>query len=125
MNIIAIGQGDSPTNYLTQFDSTRIKKMRPLGQDRDADDIVWEDGFDDAGLWTAAGPSGDYEVSGWSIGSTTNGWHFGTGDDMGTDGDFARFVNGDPTAAPAPIEDGPFTLTYDMPIDITGIPAFK
>ncbi|MDA7804316.1 T9SS type A sorting domain-containing protein [Crocinitomix sp.] len=94
-----------------------------INADRAADDIIWEDGFDDAGVWTAEGPSGDYEVSGWSIGATTNGWYFGTGDDMGTDGDFARFVNGDPIADPAPIEDGPFTLTYDMPIDLTGIPA--
>ncbi|MDA7804317.1 hypothetical protein N8987_07090 [Crocinitomix sp.] len=123
MNAIAIGQGDSPSNYLTQYDSTRIKKMRPLGQDRAADDIVWEDGFDDAGVWTAAGPSCDYEVSGWSIGSTTNGWYFGTDDDMSTEGNFARFINGDPSEEPDPIEDGPFTLTYALPIDLTGIPA--
>lgn len=76
---------------------------------------VWEDGFETPGDWTAAGPSGDYEEWGWSIGSSTNDW-YGFDPDMGTTGNFARFRNGEPGDE---IENGPFTLEYNLPIDVS------
>lgn len=105
------------------FLKTNVANRTGIVEDRAADDIIWEDNFDDAGVWTAAGPSGDFTISGWSIDNTTTGWYFGETDDMGTEGNFARFVNGDPTGLPAPIEDGPFTLTYNLGINLVGVPA--
>lgn len=104
--------------------SENERRFNAVGADREADAVIWENGFEDAGEWTAEGPSGDYLVSGWSIGASTTGWYFGEDDDMGTSGNFARFVNGDPTGGgDDPIENGPFTLTYNMSIDLTDIPA--
>ncbi len=110
------------------FVKDNVANRAGLTEDREADDIVWEDDFSDASNWVADGPAADYDLNGWSIGSTTWGWYFGDGDDMGTTGDFARFVNGDPRATPdpdlgLPVEDGPFTITYDGSIDLDGVPA--
>ena len=101
----------------------RVASRPGLTDERAADDIIWENDFADPADWIAAGPAAT-EDNGWTIGTTTTGWYFGTDDDMGTDGNFARFANGDPnTGDPAVIEDGPFTLTYNGTIDLSGIPA--
>ena len=130
--LLTTGIVNAQTNGVKSADAAQITtsfnksvKNRPgIGGDRAADDIIWEDGFEDAALWTAAGPSGDYSISGWTIGTETNGWYFGGApSDMGTTGSFARFVNGDPGAAPFPIEDGPFTMMYNETIDLSGVPA--
>lgn len=130
--LLTAGFANAQTDGVKSTDAAQITttfkksiKNRPVvGDDRAADDIIWEDGFDVPGDWTAAGPSGDFAVSGWTIGTETNGWYFGDApSDMGTTGNFARFVNGTPGGAPAPIADGPFTMTYNMPIDLTGVPA--
>ncbi len=94
-----------------------------ISQDRAGGDVIWSDDFSVASDWTAAGPSTDYESNGWSIGSNTNGWFFPNTGDMGTTGDFARFVNGDPDIPGDVVQNGPFTLTYNNTIDLTGIPA--
>jgi hypothetical protein len=90
-------------------------------------DIVWSNGFDDATEWDGNSPAGagdSLTEHGWSIGSDVSAsWAFNPGD-MGTTGDFAIFINNDPTASPATqLQDGPFTLTYTGSIDLTGIPA--
>lgn len=90
--------------------------------DRDADDIIWISEFDDPEEWTSAGPSTDFLTNGWSIDNTLTGWYYGETGDMGTDGNFARFVNGDPNLGEH-INSGPFTLTYNETLDLSGIPA--
>ncbi len=80
---------------------------------------VWSDDFSEAGNWVAAGPVGANPPEfGWSIGATTNSWYTGFNATMGTTGTFARFRNGTTTTF---VEDGPFTLTYDGTIDLTGV----
>lgn len=91
--------------------------------DRAAGDTVWSNDFSVAADWTAAGPSSNFTTNGWSIGNTTNGWFFANTGNMGTSGDFARFVNGDPNVAGDVVQSGPFTLEYSTPIDLTGVPA--
>lgn len=82
---------------------------------------VWSDDFSDESNWVAAGPSGANPPEfGWSIGATTNSWYTGFNANMGTTGTFARFRNGNTTVF---VEDGPFTLTYDGTIDLTGVPV--
>ena len=85
-------------------------------------DVIWSNEFEDAGEWTAAGPGSDYEHNGWSLGTTvSNSWAFDTGD-MGTSGNFARFVNNDGSQG-TQINDGPFTLTCTETINLTGVEA--
>lgn len=91
---------------------------------RDAGDTIWIDGFEDPGNWEFIPPSGtpDPEENGWSIGNESNSWW--TTQAMDTEGNYARFVNGDPTVdPPTHIEDGPFIYLYDGTIDLTGVPA--
>ena len=100
-----------------------VERPATIHQDRAAGDIIWSNDFSNAAEWTPDGPSTNYETNGWSIGSSTTGWYFGTNNDMGTTGEFARFVNGDPNVTGSVIENGPFTLEYTGTIDLTGIPA--
>ncbi|MFD1552109.1 hypothetical protein [Putridiphycobacter roseus] len=60
---------------------------------------------------------------GWPLGATTNGFYFNNSSNMGTTGDFARFVNDDTNIAGDVIQNGPFTLEFTMPINLTGIAA--
>ncbi|UKN02604.1 T9SS type A sorting domain-containing protein [Paracrocinitomix mangrovi] len=118
------GQLSAEKTIVTEFIPTQSE--RPVSQvsDRNIGDIIWSDDFSTPANWTAAGPSTNFLDNGWSIGTTTLGWYFGTSGDMGTSGNFARFVNGDPTGSgPAVINNGPFTLEYNSTIDLTGIPA--
>ena len=86
-------------------------------------DTVWENEFEDATEWVAAGPGNAYETNGWSIGATVaNSWRYSSGGDMGTSGEFARFANNDPTQGNQ-VNAGPFTLTYTGSIDLTGVPV--
>ena len=131
--ILASGVASAQNSDLTRFkqtpsfvtDAVPSETVRPgLTFDRAADDTVWINNFDDPADWTAAGPSGDFDINGWSIGTATNSWVGAITADMGTDGNFARFANGDPTDNdPAVVNDGPFTLTYTGSLDLTGIPA--
>lgn len=101
--------------------SNEFSKLRATG------DVIWIDDFSIPANWNATGPSTDSVQNGWSIGLAVHGWYFsGFGGDMGTSGNFARFVNGDPTV-PNVVEDGPFTLEYNNPIDLSGIvsPIFE
>ena len=111
-------------NYSKGFS---LDENRPviLNQDRAAGDVIWSNDFSTAADWTAAGPSTDYNINGWSIGTMTHGWYFGgnNSSDIGTTGEFARFINGDPNTAGDVVEDGPFTLAYNGTIDLTGVPA--
>ncbi|MFK8038945.1 MAG: T9SS type A sorting domain-containing protein [Crocinitomicaceae bacterium] len=109
----------------TDINTSLVPVIRPsiIGQDRAAGDIIWSNDFSVAADWTATGPSTDYTVNGWSIGNTTNGWFFSNTGNMGTTGDFARFVNGDPNLAGDVIQNGPFTLEYSTPINLAGIPS--
>ena len=102
-----------------------VTNVRPaMHSERAADDIIWEDNFDDPGLWIAEGPSADYDINGWSIGTATNSWWGGMEADMLTAGNFARFANGDAgDDDPAVIADGPFTLTYSETFDLSAVPA--
>ena len=107
---------------------TNNEDIRPTAgvnqmQDRAPGDIAWDSDFETASDWTATGPSTDYTTNGWSIGGDTHGWFFGPTGNMGTSGDFARFVNGDPNITGDVIEAGPFTLEYNNSIDLTGVPA--
>lgn len=100
-------------------------EQRPITfnmEDRVGGDIVWVDSFNVASDWTAAGPASDYEINGWSISDATGGWYFPNSGDMSTQGNFARFVNGDPNSD-TEVENGPFTLEYNNVIDLTGIAA--
>lgn len=122
--ISAFGQVTTTATHKVDYTTVMPDRAdeRPLGAtERAAGDIIWEDGFETPSDWTAAGP-GTPPENGWSIGTTTNGWYFGTGDDMGTTGNFARFSNSDGTAADVGVvEDGPFTLTYNSSIDLSGV----
>jgi len=126
---IVIGQvkGTFPTQEKIYELKTNNENIRPTGssqaQDRAPGDIAWSSDFSVAADWTAAGPSTDYTTNGWSIGSSTNGWYFPNTGDMGTTGDFARFVNGDPNVVGDVIENGPFTLEYNGTIDLSTVPA--
>ena len=93
-----------------------------LLEERAAGDVIWSHDFTNASQWTAAGPSSNYAINGWSIGTAVNGWYFGPGGGgMGTTGNFARFVNGDPTMGGSVINNGPFTLTYNGVIDLSTV----
>lgn len=82
---------------------------------------VWFNGFEEVSEWTAAGPAGANPPEfGWSIGTATNSWYNGFQANMNTSGSFARFRNGTTTTA---VADGPFTLTYNGTIDLTGVPV--
>lgn len=94
---------------------------------RDVDDTAWIDGFEDAELWEFIAPDGvgsiDSSANGWSIGNSDNSWY--GFDDMDTEGNYARFVNGDPTVDPGTfIEAAPWVFMYtgDIP-DLTDVPA--
>ena len=81
---------------------------------------VWVDDFSTAANWTAAGPVGANPPEfGWSIQSTISSWYTGFQNNMNTTGTFAHFRNGTTTTAVA----GPFTLTYNGTIDLTGVPV--
>lgn len=89
-------------------------------------DVIWLNEFSDANDWTAAGPGANYTENGWSIGTTTNSWIGSIQSTMNTTGAFARFRNGVPPSSTSDgtvISDGPFTLTYNSTIDLTGIPT--
>jgi len=104
----------------TNFDGT-ITSKNLICETRAGGDIIWSHDFTVAADWTAAGPVGATPPEhGWSIGTTTNSWAGGMASNMNTTGNFARFRNGTTTTA---IQDGPFTLTYNTSIDLTGIPA--
>ncbi|MBD3638936.1 MAG: T9SS type A sorting domain-containing protein [Crocinitomicaceae bacterium] len=114
----------------SQVSSLRLdrpeEQPRPTTQitngNRAVGDTVWIDSFDVPANWTATGPSGNYTTNGWSIGTQCHGWYFNGTGDMGTSGNFARFTNDDPTANPTThVQNGPFTLEYNTPIDLTGI----
>jgi len=80
---------------------------------------VWSNDFSTESDWLVAGPTGALPPEfGWSIGATTNSWYTGFNANMGTTGTFARFRNGTTTTA---VADGPFTLTFDGTIDLTGV----
>lgn len=107
-----------------QHTAPRVDQM--LSTSRDAGDTLWFDGFEDASLWNFIPPSGnpDPEVNGWSIGNVSISWTANVVD-MNTEGNYARFVNGNPTVAPPTyIENGPFIFEYLGTIpDLTGVPA--
>ncbi len=106
------------SNYATSFEN---KETRPgVVTDRAPGDVVWMNEFEDGTEWISEGPSIDAD-HGWSISGSTENWFFPAGD-MGTTGDFAKFVNGDPNV-PDHVEDGPWTLTFDGTIDLSGVPA--
>ncbi len=114
----------SNVNLNTNVIDSHGAKKRPIhNNDRAAGDIIWSNDFSIPSDWTATGPSTNYTQNGWSIGTTTNGWFFPNTGDMGTTGNFARFVNGDPSVAGDVIQNGPFTLEYSTPINLTGFPA--
>lgn len=97
-----------------------------ISSSRDVGDTIWFDGFEDPSLWNFIPPSGDPdpEINGWSIGDESNSWT-GNAPDMNTEGNYARFVNGDPNTDPSNvIQDGPFIFEYvgEIP-DLTDVPA--
>lgn len=97
-------------------------KPGQLNQLKAGGDIIWENGFEDPSEWTASGPSTDFSANGWSIGTATNSWtQFQA--TMGTSGNFARFRNGSPNQAGTVISNGPFILTFNGTIDLTGMPV--
>lgn len=117
----AMAQQSNETKVVEPASPDQKVSQRPsvLGQNKAPDDIIWSDDFSNASLWTAAGPQMDANNT-WDIGSTTVGWFFGTGDNMGTVGDFARLQ----VEQPATITQGPLTFTYTGTIpDLTGVPA--
>ncbi|MFN3917461.1 MAG: T9SS type A sorting domain-containing protein [Flavobacteriales bacterium] len=86
-------------------------------------DTIWIHNFTNTADWTiSASPNANEH--GWSIGTATNSWYGPFAGNMGTQGNFARFRNGNPTNNnPAP-EPGPFTMTYNLVLpDLTGVPA--
>ncbi|UKN00754.1 T9SS type A sorting domain-containing protein [Paracrocinitomix mangrovi] len=113
-------------------DLDQNRPMPVLGANRAPDDIVWSDDFSTTSNWNATYPTTglDPQFYGWSIGTTTMGWYFGTSGDMGTTGNFARFVNGSPATQSNPnpsdpvYEGGPYTLEYvGTPVDLSSVPA--
>jgi len=127
-NSISFGQDQikkevsNPVEYNTTINATT--NVRPVvSTDRAAGDIVWSNDFSNASDWTATGPSTNFSNNGWTIGTTTNGWYFGTAANMGTTGNFARFTNGDPNIAGDVIQNGPFTLEYTTPINLSNVPS--
>lgn len=90
-------------------------------------DTLWIDGFEDESLWEAIAPEPglDSSINGWSIGTTNNSWAPALDEDMDTEGNYARFVNGDPTSTPTTfVEASPFIFEYTETLpDLTGVPA--
>ena len=101
----------------------RIEANRPIeaNQNRAGGDVVWNDEFDDAALWTPTAV--DANNNGWSIGTTTTGWYFPATGDMGTTGNFARLTN----AASATPANTAHYLTYNAVIDLSAAfaPVFQ
>lgn len=93
---------------------------------RDAGDTIWIDGFEEPSNWEFISPTTglDPNVNGWSIGNTNNSWR-GDLQTMNTEGDYARFVNGDPTADPSTVvQEDPFIFLYTGTIpDLSDVPA--
>lgn len=110
---------NAPAQYATSAPTVN-RTITPMFGERDADDIIWSNDFSTEADWVAGGPSDDYTVSGWSIGTAIDSWYGGFEADMGTDGNFARFRNGNTDEF---VSDGPFTLTYNSVIDLSGVPA--
>lgn len=136
LSMMAVGVNAQSVSTETQAAAMKIKTDRaasngqtnfhaPLSNQRDAGDIIWSDDFEDAANWTFTPPSGspDPLVNGWSIGSEIIGWR--AFDPFVTDGNYARFVNGDPTVSPATtINEGPWIFEYNGTIpDLSGVPA--
>ncbi len=97
------------------------KSNQSPSQAKAGGDIVWENDFENAAEWTAAGPGSNYINNGWSIGASVGtSWAFPAGN-MGTTGSFARLVNNDPTMGTE--VEGQFTLEYNATIDLTGVPV--
>lgn len=105
--------------------SNEVGYHAPANNSRAAGDTIWIDEFEDAGNWNFIPPSGspDPAVNGWSIGNEIIGWR--AFDPFETEGNYARFVNGDPTVDPATtINEGPWIFEYTGTVpDLTGISA--
>ena len=120
-NIGVAAAKKQPNNKL-ELSTSEIKSTPAQSIEKAGGDIIWESGFEDAAEWISAGPVAVTQNNGWSIGnSVAISWAFGAGA-MGTTGNFARFVNNDPTAN-TQVNDGPWTLTFDGTIDLTGVPV--
>ncbi|MFN4123796.1 MAG: T9SS type A sorting domain-containing protein [Flavobacteriales bacterium] len=80
---------------------------------------VWENNFDNPSDWTLSGPTGLGVLNGFSIVSTGGTWFFNTPINSTSGGNYLRFQNGNPTATPpTTLNAGPFTATYNNPINI-------
>jgi hypothetical protein len=124
---IAIGQSVLPVSKQKAYAELATKMPKPLNSHAiqpKSGDTVWINQFENATEWTFDGPNtANPTNNGWSIGNDVSiSWAFGQAGNMGTTGDFARFVNNDPTAG-TEVQAGPWTLTYNGTIDLTGVPA--
>ena len=84
-------------------------------QNRAAGDVIWNDEFDNAALWTSSGIDGD--GNGWEVVTSATGWYFGTAGTLGLTGNFGALTC-PATGTPA---SGEQTLTFNNVIDLTGI----
>lgn len=106
--------------------STQERGIR--SEQRAGGDIVWSNDFSNPATWVAGG-AGISPDNGWTIGTACNGFYFTGAGNMGTTGNFARFINGEPVSPPTldgdpPVyEGGPFTFTCTEVIDLSGVPA--
>lgn len=80
---------------------------------------IWENNFSDPSEWTLSGPAGFSSLNGFSIVSSGGTWFFNTPINSTSGGNYLRFQNGNPTATPpTTLNAGPFTATYNNPINI-------
>jgi len=101
----------------------KIEGNRPTAQNqnRAAGDVVWQDEFDDAGLWTSSGIDGNGK--GWEIATASTGWYFGgaNASAMGLTGNFGALTCATTDGALVPV--GEQTMTFNNTIDLTGVPS--
>lgn len=80
---------------------------------------IWENDFSNPSDWSLGGPSGFGALNGFSIISTGGTWFFNTPINSTSGGNYLRFQNGNPSATPpTTLNAGPFTATYNNPINI-------
>jgi hypothetical protein len=91
---------------------------------------IWADGFEDPSAWLIDGPEGSGPNNGFSITDNSGPditWFFDERINSTSGGNYALFQNGDPNDAGSVLRDGPHTLTYSEPIDLSGaeFPSLK
>jgi hypothetical protein len=98
---------------------TESNRPSQQNQNRAAGDIIWQDNFDDAALWTSSGI--DANGNGWEIVNDATGWYYGGDGSKGLTGDFGALTC--PSTDAALLPSGEQTLTFNNTIDLSTVPS--